>query len=320
MKNPRIDKTDHPDEGMDHDELMQIPEVRKQVEDMLMAHWEDWVDHEIPALGGKTPREAVKTPDGRESVEALLLDAGGRRTDDEVTKAITPKAIARVRQRLGLDIVPAETRKRKIAGGKKEERVEAIKSMIEGFGRSTLDPIYTGFALRLCDRISRMRKLDIQRGRVEIWAAAMIYAIARLNFLFDPESDSYITPDVICDYFGTKKSTVGNKATLIEQACHLDWGSEDYVHPDIMDIFSFVETPDGFILPKSMLTDPNFNIDIVDVKTKDLDGSFSAALKSHKQDETESRRTQREEKTREFADERKKKEENDRQLKLFEDE
>jgi hypothetical protein len=31
-----------------------------------------WVDEKIPALGGKTPRDAVKTPEGREKVEELL--------------------------------------------------------------------------------------------------------------------------------------------------------------------------------------------------------------------------------------------------------
>ena len=33
-----------------------------------------WIDEEIPALDGKTPREAVKTPKGREKVEELLKD------------------------------------------------------------------------------------------------------------------------------------------------------------------------------------------------------------------------------------------------------
>lgn len=318
MKDKPSGEAERPGEGMSHDELIQIPEVREHVENVLMAHWEDWVDHEIPALGGKTPREAVKTPDGRESVEALLLDAQGRKTDDEVMNAVTPKAIARVRHRLGLDKDPTETRKRKTVRGKKEERVEAIKSMIEGFGRSRLDPIYTGFVLKLCDRIARMRKLDIQRGRTEIWAASMVYAIARLNLLFDPKSDSPITTDTLCDYFETKKSTVGNKATLIEQACHLDWGSEDYVHQDIIDTFSFVETPDGFILPKSMFSDPDFNIDI-DNEGADL-ARFSAELKRIQEREAEAGRVPREERSRELADERKKKREaDDRQLKLFED-
>jgi hypothetical protein len=54
--------------GPDQEDLSQIPEVREQMEKMLFAHWENWVDAKIPALGHKTPRQAVKDPDGRESV------------------------------------------------------------------------------------------------------------------------------------------------------------------------------------------------------------------------------------------------------------
>jgi len=40
-----------------------------------MEEWAHrWVDESIPALGGKTPREAVKTPEGRAKVEDLLKD------------------------------------------------------------------------------------------------------------------------------------------------------------------------------------------------------------------------------------------------------
>ncbi|MEE8398277.1 MAG: SEC-C metal-binding domain-containing protein [Desulfobacterales bacterium] len=96
-------EAESPDEGRSHDELMQIPEVRQHMEDMLNAHWEDWVDHEIPALGGQTPREAVKTADGRESVEALLLDAERHEMSDEFSTAVTLEAIAKTRKQLKLN-------------------------------------------------------------------------------------------------------------------------------------------------------------------------------------------------------------------------
>jgi hypothetical protein len=40
-----------------------------------MEEWAHrWVDESIPALNGKTPREAMKTPEGRAKVEDLLKD------------------------------------------------------------------------------------------------------------------------------------------------------------------------------------------------------------------------------------------------------
>jgi len=94
---------------MGHDELMQIPEVRDKMAKVLKAHWDGWVDHKIPALGGITPRQAVKTNDGRESVEALLLDAERHIADDEQMSHIGFAAIKDIRYRLGLDKKQTDT-------------------------------------------------------------------------------------------------------------------------------------------------------------------------------------------------------------------
>ncbi len=59
---------------MEHARLMQEPEVRKQLQEAVQKQLESWVHQKIPALGGRTPLEAIKDPDGREIVEALLLD------------------------------------------------------------------------------------------------------------------------------------------------------------------------------------------------------------------------------------------------------
>lgn len=50
-----------------------IPEVQEQLKLMAEKHWEAWFDSPIPALNDKTPRQAAKTKDGRERLEALLL-------------------------------------------------------------------------------------------------------------------------------------------------------------------------------------------------------------------------------------------------------
>lgn len=56
-----------------------------------------------PALGGKTPREAVKSSDGREAVEALLKDAERDRGQDPFTAEANRKGTRRVRELLGLN-------------------------------------------------------------------------------------------------------------------------------------------------------------------------------------------------------------------------
>jgi SEC-C motif/Protein of unknown function (DUF2384) len=53
--------------------LLADPEARKFLQATLQKQVESWVHQKVPALGGRTPLEAVHDPDGKEMVEALLL-------------------------------------------------------------------------------------------------------------------------------------------------------------------------------------------------------------------------------------------------------
>ena len=232
----------------DRDELMQMPEVREHIAKKFQAHWENWVDSKIPALGYQTPRQAARDPGGRESVEALLLQARRNMEADEQLREAGMAAIAQTRRMLGLD-KPAPAKAAKARTGEKARRVDEVKDLIESFGCSGLGQEYTGLALELCDKIGRMRKLSIQRGRTEIWAAAIIYVIARLNFLFDPESGIHFSADELCAFFGTKKSTVSSKAGLIQKTARIFIGDPDFSSPEIRDMFTLYETEEGLIVP-----------------------------------------------------------------------
>jgi hypothetical protein len=63
------------------DDILRDPEIRKQIQEKVQKQVEAWAHEKIPALGGRTPVEAVRDPDGREMVEALLLD-WERRTEE----------------------------------------------------------------------------------------------------------------------------------------------------------------------------------------------------------------------------------------------
>lgn len=136
---------------------------------------------------------------------------------------------------------------------KNHERIEEIRELIQSFADSHLNKELTGCVLNLCDKLGRMRKLDIGRGRKEIWAAAMVYLIAHLNFLFDKTSSCFVTAETICDFFGTKKTTIANKASLIERTCKIGLGDPAFCTREIVESFSFVQLPNGMILPVSMV-------------------------------------------------------------------
>jgi hypothetical protein len=52
--------------------LNALPEVQQQLRAMAAAQWQQWLDEKIPALRNRTPRQASRTEEGRERLEALL--------------------------------------------------------------------------------------------------------------------------------------------------------------------------------------------------------------------------------------------------------
>jgi hypothetical protein len=135
---------------------------------------------------------------------------------------------------------------------KKQERAKEISNLIHEFSNQYLNDELRGYAIMLLEKLTRKKTYSITSGKIEIWASAIIYVIARLNFLFDSQNPNYISTDTICDFFGTKKSTVGNKATDIEKACKIRIGEEGFCNPEISESFSFVQLPNGIILSKKM--------------------------------------------------------------------
>lgn len=81
------------------------PEALEAVKKMADAHWAKWFDEQIPALNGKTPKQAVKSKEGRELLEALLNSYEQRsgHADNETTNLFQPD-VDKLRAKLGLNI------------------------------------------------------------------------------------------------------------------------------------------------------------------------------------------------------------------------
>lgn len=201
----------------------------------------------------------------------------------------------------------------------KKQRLDEIKELVLAFCQDHLNEELAVYALKLCETLDRKRKISITRGKKEIWAASIVYVIARLNFLFDPESEFSLTADTICDFFGAKKSTIGAKATHIEDVCNLGLGAVGFCSPKISDSLTLVELPNGLVVPKSMVPKLGFVIEAAnDEEEKELE-EFMAEKQRIKEREAEEKKARRAEINRKIAKEKKtKKKENEKQLVLFE--
>jgi hypothetical protein len=76
------------------------PEVIAEIEEMMLRQW---IDDSIPALGGLTPRQAVKTPEGRRQVLELIDHATRMQKAMRKTPGVFAPDYRKVKKMLGLE-------------------------------------------------------------------------------------------------------------------------------------------------------------------------------------------------------------------------
>ena len=80
--------------------LEALPEVQEALRGFLARHWENWLDSKLPALRFETPRQAAKTPAGRERLEALFAEFACHAR--HATQPELAPDVAELRARLGM--------------------------------------------------------------------------------------------------------------------------------------------------------------------------------------------------------------------------
>ncbi len=84
-----------------------------------------------------------------------------------------------------------------------------------------LDDEYGNLCRQLVARLARKRPSPLARGDTRIWAAGVIYAVGQINFLFDRSQEPHLTADQLAGHLGVLKTTMANKAGLINKALNL---------------------------------------------------------------------------------------------------
>ena len=74
---------------------------------------------------------------------------------------------------------------------------------------------------QLVGRLARKRPSPLTRGDTQIWAPGAIYAVGQVNFLFDRSQRPHMTADQLAACLGVIKTTMANKAALINRTLNL---------------------------------------------------------------------------------------------------
>lgn len=101
------------------------------------------------------------------------------------------------------------------------QRVAEILSVTEEACGALLDDEYARLCTVLVARLSRKRPSPLARGDTRIWAAGSIYALGRVNFLFDRSQQPHVSADQLAVRLSVAKTTMANKAALILKALEI---------------------------------------------------------------------------------------------------
>lgn len=142
-------------------------------------------------------------------------------------------------------------------------RQEKIIELVSSFCDEKLDEEYKELSIKLVEKLGRKHDVPFKRGKVEIWASAIIYALGQINFLFDESFKPYATPDDICNYFNTKKSTVSNKARDIREMLNMSHYDNEFSTEYLLERQPtfYIDEESGLIIPESQINpmDPYFD-------------------------------------------------------------
>lgn len=86
--------------GRETERLAAIPEIARAMMELIAKQYERWPDEHLPALDGRTPREAVKNAEGREAVAAIIAEI--ERNGVRQVPPLDPAVVIRMREELGL--------------------------------------------------------------------------------------------------------------------------------------------------------------------------------------------------------------------------
>lgn len=108
-------------------------------------------------------------------------------------------------------------------------KVQKTKSdliqMTNKFCKAHINDEYAGLCQRLIEKMARSRAVPIINGRIEIWAATVVYTVGSINFLFDKNSQPHASMESLFGYFAVSKNAIEQKSRMIREILkiwHLD--------------------------------------------------------------------------------------------------
>ncbi len=128
--------------------------------------------------------------------------------------------------------------------------VEQIFKLTDPFCAEHLDSEYGELVRKLLAKLARKRPSPLARGDLRIWAAAAIYAVGSVNFLFDRAQRPHLTGDDLSALTGVPKSTLANKAKQIRDVLRIGQLEPEFCRRELLESnpLAWMISINGFIV------------------------------------------------------------------------
>lgn len=131
-----------------------------------------------------------------------------------------------------------------------KEIVEELIAITDRVCRALLNTEYAELSRKLVSALAAHPDAPIRRGRKEIWACGIVYALGELNFLFDPDTSPCVSVQELCEAFGVKQSSAYQKALGIRKTLNMYTFEPQWTLPSLQDQnpYTWMIEVDGLIL------------------------------------------------------------------------
>ena len=96
-----------------------------------------------------------------------------------------------------------------------QARYAAVVELTDTFCHRLFNEEYAALCRTAAAALARKRPSPLVRGRLEIWACAIVHALGTVNFLFDRSQQPSLSAEELCGAFGVSKSSGANKAKRV---------------------------------------------------------------------------------------------------------
>jgi len=133
---------------------------------------------------------------------------------------------------------------------KAKAQYEKVKTLMQTVCNEHLNSEYYDMSLKLLDKFLQLYPDRLERGQAKSWAAAMVYTIGRVNFLFDASQTPHLSASDLCQAFNVSQGTASKKSSEVMDYFDMMQLEPEWTLPSMIDQNPFiwmVMTGDGMI-------------------------------------------------------------------------